>query len=109
MTDITMVERVARAIEPRAFDEAHFHAMSNYTTQYGDFERGKERALAKARAAIEAMREPDAKMLLAWTKFEPWWDHTTSPPTLCYPLGSACWSHWHAGIDAALAEAVTDA
>jgi hypothetical protein len=61
-----MVERVARAIEPLAFDERHFAAMADVRTQPGDFEDGQERARRKARAAITAMREPTVDMKRAF-------------------------------------------
>lgn len=58
-----MIERVARVIAPEAFDRTAFDARADYFTKPGDFEAGQERARAKARAVIEAMREPTEAMM----------------------------------------------
>jgi hypothetical protein len=49
------VEEVAKSIEPIAFDWAHFKAHADCRTRPGDFDRGKERAREKARAAHAAL------------------------------------------------------
>lgn len=57
-----MIERVAQAIDPLPWtDLARDH------WRKGGVEEGKEAARAKARAAIEAMREPTEAMVKAGT------------------------------------------
>ena len=57
-----------------------------------------------ARAAINAMREPTKEMLTAWKELEPWWDHSTSPPTLQRKLDNGPGRAWELGIETALKE-----
>lgn len=54
-----MVERVARAIDPEAFEPplpGHTEGLANFYAVCRN--RQNQRALERARAAIEAMREP---------------------------------------------------
>lgn len=85
-----MVERVARAIGAACYD-----ILSSYM------------AKSAARAAIEVMREPTEAMTLAWRQFEPTWG-CQAPPRLIHKLGSNPYSHWVAGIDAALTQSPSD-
>ncbi|MFC3072370.1 hypothetical protein [Shinella pollutisoli] len=75
MAEMSKVEQVARAIEPRAFSQ--FESLRDYCLKNGDDEAESHRtaewahgheirqALEKARAAIEAMREPTEAMMSA--------------------------------------------
>ena len=49
------LERVARAIDPLAFDEKHFGSMSNANTRSGDFELGQEYAKKRAFEALAVL------------------------------------------------------
>lgn len=62
---MTMIEKVARAINPRAFEilDANFNPKSRFEADFHlHAERTAKAARAKARAAIEAMREPTDAM-----------------------------------------------
>ena len=60
-----MIERVARAIRPEAFEPITEGARTAGMTEFLEKcrERGVEQALKRARAAIEAMREPTEAMV----------------------------------------------
>jgi len=93
----TMVERVARAIAPEWFilTEDSESIVSNYPGQTVDMQRW---AMTKARAAIEAMREPTEAM------------EDAAGGALCSAIESraedaiVCGAVYRAMIDAALAE-----
>ena len=88
-----MIERVARALEPFAWSEL---AESNWKP--GALIEARCATLAKARAAVEAMREPTLGML--------------SASAAKMTMEDDCWSadelserYWNAMIDAALSSA----
>lgn len=62
-----MIERVARAIDPVAFDPSIED--ENYP---GEIEDNRTAALSRARAAIEAMREPTEGMQKAGFRVNVW-------------------------------------
>lgn len=102
----SMVERVARAIDPRAFDQ--FESLRDYCLRNGDDEAEALRtaewahghdvrqAIEKARAAIEAMREPTEEMLDVGACYEDQDHHI-------FDEGHIARDVWTNMIDAALA------
>lgn len=68
---MTMVERVARAMEPSAFQtfDGGYTQRNGYDTRaFLNAERTVKTARRKARRAIEAMREPTVEMLATTAK-----------------------------------------
>lgn len=64
MTNTEMIERVARAFEPTIWEIPHFLADGS-AIQKRYIDDRQKRSLEKARAAIQAMREPTEAMLEA--------------------------------------------
>lgn len=83
----SMIERVTKALK------AEFEP-------YRVFDEGEAERLA--RAAIEAMREPTEAMKKLDSRYALYWDHSTAPPRLSFPLGAHVGAHWAAMIDEAL-------
>jgi hypothetical protein len=87
-----MIERVARAIFPDCWNDEWINSLGVYTWE--DFEVDRDRARTKARAAIEAMREPTDEMLSAAGTRRPVDDEVMGPD---HP-----WALWDSMTDAAL-------
>lgn len=79
-----MVERVARAISPKTWDDPVCGGL----------------AKEAARAAIEAMREPTEAMMKAGEACDEMWDEFTATPK----HAASCEVHWQAMITAALSD-----
>lgn len=61
---MTMRDRLARALDPDAFDKAAFDRMSDVTTQAGDFERRQRRAYERIDAVLAVLGEPDEALVM---------------------------------------------
>lgn len=85
-----MIERVSRAMEPYLWDQ-------EITTKYPEFvpeiDKMREYSIARARKAIEAMREPTQSMLDAARSIDPGVINDEYAPAS---------QHWAAMIDEAL-------
>lgn len=99
-----MIERVARALEPRAFkclDRGWVygpgHIPEHNVTGLQNAAKRADRARVKASAAIAAMREPTEAMVKEGRLVAPMYDDPTPPPE----------DYWSAMIDAALAESAS--
>lgn len=92
MSEYTMVERVAKAIDPRAFEVDYQKWFLFKAWQ----DEAREKAMKQAHAAIEAMREPTEAMV---SEVEDPGDIIDGSGALS---GSAARSVWRAMIDVAL-------
>lgn len=81
--EMTMVEKVARAIDGWAWHES---------TAWANREDAQRQALEMARAAIAVLREPSEGMMLAGEPEQAVWEHMSAADV------------WRNMIDAALAE-----
>lgn len=81
---MTMIEKMARAMYPQAFQDT----MGEPPVVRRRVEEWRAQAFEKARAALEAIREPDRNVLSAM-------DAESYPD-------SGSYSRWQAGIDAML-------
>lgn len=61
---VPMRDRLARALDPDAFDRAALDRMSDVTTKAGDFERGQQRAYERLDAVLAVLREPDEALAM---------------------------------------------
>lgn len=95
---MTMIERVARAIEAARIPDM---GGSSHTSRFSTIEEVAEQYREEARAAIKAMREPTKEMR------ETAWDHELDPwDNAIYPRHAE--ANWQMMIDAALSEHQND-
>lgn len=92
-----MIEKVARAIDPHAWEDGGYWNGRERTWR-------REKSLDAARAALEALREPTKEM---WEAYIRW--HGLDPYARCENIfdatvGVGALSKWQAMIDAALKE-----
>lgn len=85
-----MIHRVAKAINPRAWGDPNEYLFDDWRKQ------AQNRALAQARAAIEAMREPTISMV--------WCGARATQGDDLHPTNGEVNAAWRAMIDSALTE-----
>jgi len=97
---MSMLEKVARAIEPDWFGEVDGrHILDNYPDQHKDYQRC---AFEKAGRVIEALMEPDEAMIKAFNNAvdEGFKKHGHLPPAQC--VRESTKEAWPAMLKAAL-------